>query len=132
MRLRLTKLAGLLSRLFHKEKSKPYLVAMEDIRSDNLRIDLSARDYYCQLLQSGGMIKPVILKRIPGSSKYECIDGHTRILAYKKLGLKQIPAVFSQTAIRTVYLSGTPIAPKTEEPTIKCPKLNFAETFVSN
>lgn len=70
-----------------------------NVRTDDLvagekePVNLKARaDYFVDMYNRGLTIAPILVHRLP-SGKYEILDGHARVEAYRQLGVKQIPAV---------------------------------------
>lgn len=55
--------------------------------------DLEARTkYFIDQIRQGKTIPPILVHRLP-SGRLEVIDGHARLNAYRRLGIKRIPAV---------------------------------------
>lgn len=60
-------------------------------------VDLDRRaKYFMNMHRKGEFIPPIAVVRSGG--KYVVVDGHARVEAYRKLGIKNIPAVVMPTA----------------------------------
>jgi hypothetical protein len=63
------------------------------IDSDTEKRNLSHRaDHFVDLMHQGKTIPPPLVHKLP-NGKYEILDGHARIEAYRRMGVKQIPVV---------------------------------------
>lgn len=57
------------------------------------KMPLSERaDYFVDLIKRGHTIPPILVHKLP-NGKYEILDGHARVEAYRRLGITEIPAV---------------------------------------
>jgi hypothetical protein len=55
--------------------------------------DLDRRaEHFIDMYQSGKTIPPILVHKLP-DGKYEVLDGHARLEAYRRMGIEKIPVV---------------------------------------
>jgi hypothetical protein len=74
-------------------------VPVKDIQfSESRPVDLDRRaTFFMDMYRNGKTIPPILVHRLP-DGKYEVIDGHARLEAYRRLGITEIPAVENSIA----------------------------------
>jgi hypothetical protein len=61
--------------------------------SEKHPVNLEPRvQYFIDMYKRGQTIPPILVHKLP-NGKYEVLDGHARLEAFKRLGVKKIPAV---------------------------------------
>jgi hypothetical protein len=83
--------------------------------SESRPVNLDERaSYFVDMYKQGKTIPPILIHKLP-RGKYEVIDGHARLEAYRRLGVTEIPAVENSVAeiVRKIgkgigYVAGLP------------------------
>jgi hypothetical protein len=74
-------------------------VPVKDVAFSEMQpVDLDRRaTFFMDMYRNGKTIPPILVHKLP-DGKYEVIDGHARLEAYRRLGVTEIPAVENSIA----------------------------------
>lgn len=73
-------------------------ISIEDLHPspNNPRRRLLDIDELAQSISEIGLIQPIVVQRIPGHDGYRIVAGHRRLLACKKLRMREVPCVLKR------------------------------------